>query len=402
MPGESILVINSGSSSLKMSLYENVVGRLKLLYDVLAEHIDQPCGKMTIKDASGVLMRTENLVFKTQREANERAATWLRELSLPRISAIGHRIVHGGPNLIHHQLISPDVIVELRRSVDFAPLHMPIAIDLIESCLRTYQSVPQFACIDTVFHANLPEAARHLPIPQNLFNEGIRRYGFHGLSYESIVHQLGKDLPARLVVAHLGSGASLAAIRAGKSVDTTMGLTPTGGIPMATRSGDIDPGVLLYLLRVKKLNGAELENIFDHHAGLLGLSGTTGDMRELEAASDKSDNRAELAIEIFCKSVQKTVGAYAAVLSGIDMLVFTGGIGENDPKIRIRICQDLGFLGIELDCLSNQESRSVISTESSVVSVRVIRALEDEQIAYHTLLLMRDDVVFRNEINLQH
>jgi acetate kinase len=339
---ESILVINTGSSSLKCGIYAPENGREKLLFGDSADGIAP--------------------------QALDRAVEWLSNRGQP--CAIGHRVVHGGPRLLAHQRITPAVVAELRDSLHFAPLHIPAALQLIEKAAKSYPEVPQFACFDTVFHRNMPETAARFPIPRPLFEEGVRRYGFHGISYESIVHQLGRSLPSRAVIAHLGSGASLVALKDGQSVDTTMAFTPTGGIPMATRSGDLDPGVLLYLLRVKQMNVASLEEMLNHESGLKALSGTSGDMRELEAAADAGDRKAQLAIDIFCISIRKTVAAYAAVLGGLDLLVFTGGIGEHSARIRAGVCEGLQFLGIP--------------------RVEVLPSQEDVQIARHARVLLRE------------
>ena len=264
----------------------------------------------------------------------------------------------------------------MRACLHFAPIHIPIALQLIERAERAYPDVPQFACFDTAFHRSMPESAARIPLPPELFEEGIRRYGFHGLSYESIVYQLGENLPSRTVIAHLGSGASLVAVKDGRSVDTTMALTPAGGIPMATRSGDLDPGVLLYLLRVKQMQADALEELLNHDSGLKALSGGRGDMRDLESAADAGDGKAQLAIEVFCASIRKAIAAYAAVLGGLDMLVFAGGIGEHSSRIRSSVCEGLQFLGISSD------------QESSRVRVRVVPSQEDRQIARHCRALL--------------
>jgi acetate kinase len=221
-------------------------------------------------------------------------------------------------------------------------------------------------------------------LPRPLFDEGIHRYGFHGLSYESIVYQLGAELPSRTVIAHLGNGASLAAVKDGRSVDTSMGLTPTGGIAMATRSGDLDPGVLLYLMRVKKMNADSLEHLLNRESGLTGISAGKSDMRDLESAAASGDQKAQIAIEIFCSDIRKAVAAYAAVLGGLDMLVFSGGIGENSAPVRSGVCSGLGFLGVSLDPAGNQSNLSKISTQGSKVQVRIVISQEDLQIARHS------------------
>jgi acetate kinase len=388
-----ILVINTGSSSLKFGLYTRQAGEERPLLDGLADGIGRASGKLQLKDSNGRTLRSEDLKSASQADALGRAAQWLAEFSKEKPAAIGHRVVHGGPRLLTHQQITPAVIDELKACVHFAPLHIPAALQLIEKSQQAYPNLPQFACFDTAFHTTMPETATRFPLPRNLFEEGIHRYGFHGLSYESIVHQLGKDLPSRTVMAHLGSGASLAAVRDGRSVDTSMGLTPTGGIPMATRSGELDPGVLLYLLRVKNMNVDSLEKMLNHDSGLLGLSGGPADMRELEKSANDGDRKAQLAIEIFCLAIRKYIAAYSAVLGGLDMLVFSGGIGEHSALVRGSVCNGLKFLGLDLDRAdldeaANQKPVSVISGPNSKVSVRVVESQEDEQIARHCRTLM--------------
>lgn len=389
MPDGSILVINTGSSSLKFGLYAEQNDDERQLLDGLADGVGRAASQIELKDAQGRVLQSEKIAVGSHGEAFERAAGWLAQLSSEQPVAIGHRVVHGGPHLVAHQRITPAVLDELRGCVHFAPLHIPLAIELIEQADRVYPSVPQFACFDTAFHSTIPEATARFAIPRNLFNEGIRRYGFHGLSYESVVHQLGRELPSRTVIAHLGNGASLAAVRNGRSVDTTMGLTPTGGIPMATRSGDLDPGVLLFLMRVKQLNADLLESLLNHDSGLTALSGGKSDMRDLEAAADKGDHQAQLAIEVFCTSIRKVIAAYAAVLGGLDMLVFAGGIGEHSAPVRSSVCGGLAFLGVSIDAASNQLHRVTISAGGSKVCVRIIAAEEDVQIARHCRALMR-------------
>lgn len=368
MPDSSILVINTGSSSLKLGLYVEQDGDEQLLVDGLADGVGRSSGKLELSDASGHVLRSESRKFDTQQDALSQASSWLAELSEGMPCAIGHRLVHGGPRLVAHQPITPEVLKELRECVHFAPLHIPVALELIEAAERAYPRVPQFACFDTAFHSTIPEAAARFALPRELYDEGIRRYGFHGLSYESIVRQLGRDLPSRTVIAHLGSGASLAAVRDGRSVDTTMGLTPTGGIPMATRCGDLDPGVLLYLLRRKQASADSLEELLNRESGLKALSGGKADMRDLESAADGGDVEARLAIEIFCASIRKVIASYAAVLGGLDMLVFAGGIGEHSARARGEVCRGLDFLGISADALGK---------------VRVVASQEDRQIARH-------------------
>jgi acetate kinase len=389
MADEPILVINSGSSSLKFGLYVQRNGEEQAVLDGLADGIGRGSGKLELKDAQGTL-RSEPMRFASEDEALDHASRWLADFSQIHPVAVGHRVVHGGPHLVAHQLITPAVLAELRNCVHFAPLHIPTALRLIAAAERSYPQLPQFACFDTAFHTTIPEVASRFALPRPLFDEGIHRYGFHGLSYESIVYQLGAGLPTRTVIAHLGNGASLAAVKDGRSVDTSMGLTPTGGIPMATRSGDLDPGVLLFLLRVKKMNADSLEHMLNRESGLMGISAGKSDMRDLESAASGGDQKAQIAIDMFCASIRKVIAAYGAVLGGLDVLVFAGGIGEHSARVRSSVCEGLSFFGISLDGTSNQSNASTISSNGSKVGVRIVQSQEDLQIARHSRALLRN------------
>jgi acetate kinase len=388
MPQNLILVINTGSSSLKFGLYAEQEGEERPLFDGVAEGVGQGRGKLELRDADGHVLRSDTLSFASQGDAFDCASRWLVDVSSTEPSAIGHRVVHGGPKLVAHQQITPGLLAELKACIHFAPLHIPVAIELIERAGRGHPNVPQFACFDTAFHRTIPESAARFAIPRKLYDEGIRRYGFHGLSYESIVHQLGEDLLGRTVIAHLGNGSSLAAVKNGRCVDTSMGLTPTGGIPMATRSGDLDPGVLLYLQREKQMNADSLEQMLTRDSGLTALSGGKGDMRDLEAAAAVSDQAAQLAIEVFCTAVRKTIAAYSAVLGGLNLLVFTGGIGEHSARVRGEVCHGLQFLGASVDKVCNEQHRPTISSDDSKILLRVVSSQEDRQIARHCRVLM--------------
>jgi acetate kinase len=375
----TILALNSGSSSLKFGLYH--VGSLKaeMLMSGEAEAIGEAGAKFHAIDSSGDILTSETTPIGSQEDAVGRIGKFLVDGKFPMASAVGHRVVHGGPNLLRHCVIDDDVLSQLKEAIPFAPLHIPSALAVIRFARTNFPNRPQIACFDTSFHADLPEVASTLPVPKTLRSEGIRRYGFHGLSCESIVHQLAGNLPGRLIVAHLGNGASVTAIRNGKSIDTSMGLTPTGGVIMGTRTGDLDPGILLYLIREKKLDAEELEDLVDHQSGLLGISNLSSDMRRLhQAASSNVDAR--LAIEMFCYSVRKQIAAMIAALGGIDMVVFTGGIGENDEVARAMICEGLSWIGI-----GQAETRSWTGRDRIPDSkVCVLPSEEDEQIARHT------------------
>ena len=390
MPAEPILVVNTGSSSLKLGLYVERKGDESLVFDGLADGIGQSSGTLVLRDDQGRTVRSDRLVSSTQDSAFQEVVGWLREVSRDEPRAIGHRIVHGGPHLVTHQIITPQVLAELQRCVHFAPLHIPMSLELIKEATRAYPGVPQFACFDTSFHRTLPEAASRFALPRELFDKGIRRYGFHGLSYESIVHALGAELRSRTAMAHLGGGSSLAAIRDGRSVDTSMGLTPTGGVPMATRSGDLDPGVLLFLMSAHQAAPDSLEGMLNKESGLKAISAGEADMRALEKAGAAGDQPAELAIEIFSTAIAKYIAGYAVVLGGLEMVVFAGGIGEHSAVVRREVCRRLGFLGIALDEGRNQQNSGTISTETSAVVLRIVPSEEDRQIARHTRRLMRD------------
>jgi acetate kinase len=392
---DAILVINSGSSSLKVGQFvhsgpESADERPLLLAS--ATGIGQAEGKLSVTDGDGhSLPGTDSTHdYKSQSEALAAIAERLAAEHGASPVAIGHRIVHGGVHLTAHQKITPAVLKTLEQAVHFAPLHIPGSLELIKQTEKLYPGVPQFACFDTAFHQTLPEQAWRLPIPAKYSEAGVRRYGFHGLSYESIVYQLRAEgeIPRRLIVAHLGSGSSLAAIREGKSIDTTMGLTPTGGIPMATRTGDIDPGVLIYLARTAGLSTDELEHLVNQDCGLNAISDGLSDMQKLEQAGTRP---AELAVEIFAVAVAKAIAALSVSLEGLDLLVFTGGIGEHGAPFRAQVMERLAWLGLALDPKANGGHSSGISAPGSKAAVRVLPAQEDLQIARHCRRLLSSD-----------
>jgi len=381
-----VLALNSGSSSLKFGLFSAQGEDVRSLCTGAVEGIGSDSGRFWIRSAEGKSLADKSQPVAGQQEAVHSVAHSLENLPYPKPVAIGHRIVHGGPKLRDHQLITPSVLKELKAAVDFAPLHLPIALALIRQAQHHFPGVPEFACFDTAFHRTLPESASHFALPQKFWDAGVRRYGFHGLSCESILHTLGGNVPTRMIVAHLGSGASITAIANGASVDTTMGLTPTGGIVMATRTGDLDPGVLLHILQTSDTTAEELEKLLDKESGLLGISGIAGGMRELHQAPENP--AAQLAIEIFSRSAKKAIGGFIAILGGLDLLVFTGGIGEHDAAVREQICSGLEPLGILLDPLKNQSGVQTISANSSRARVFVLESQEDQQIARHTFRLL--------------
>jgi len=377
---DAILSVNSGSSTLKFGLFVNDGADERPLATGAADGIGKPAGKLEILNSDGAILHSDETPIESQQVAATRIGATLRKLGFPEPIAIGHRIVHGGPRLRDHTRITPDVIAALEAAVHFAPVHIPTALVLIRHVSEIFPDMPQFACFDTAFHKTLPEKAYHYPLPRKYLEQGVQRYGFHGLSYASIVHQLGSDLKPRTVVAHLGNGASLAAIRDGKSIDTSMGLTPTGGIPMSTRTGDLDPGVLLYIRRTEGLSGDDLENLLNHQSGLQALGGSN-DMRELQKSAANGSEAAALAIDIFCTAIAKTVAAFAVSLGGLEMLVFAGGIGEHSAQVRIGVCERLALLGVGLDATRNAASEPILSTGSSHVVVRIVPAQEEIQMA---------------------
>jgi acetate kinase len=281
--------------------------------------------------------------------------------------------------------ITPGLLDDLKKISSYDPEHLPEEIKLIEVFSRHYASLAQIACFDTSFHTSMPKVAKSLSIPRRYFDMGIRRYGFHGLSYSYLMEELDKATSSKaskekIILAHLGNGASLAAIKDGKSIDTSMSFTPTAGIPMSTRTGDLDPGVAWYLIQEEKLSAKQFNHLINHESGLLGVSETNSDMREL-IKLQTTDNRAAEAVELFCYQTKKWIGSYAAALGGLDILVFSGGIGENAPEVRERICSDLGFLGIELDEKRNSNNEAIISADHCRVTVRVIKTNEELMIA---------------------
>lgn len=376
-----VLAFNSGSSSLKVGVYSIGDGKEEVLATAAAEALGSKSGRAWVRQGQQFLWK-EDRSFRTAEEAAEFLTDVLREHSLPPPNVIGHRVVHGGPRLREHRQIAPEVLQELEAATAFAPIHVPPALAVIRFAAKNFPDVPQVACLDTAFHRTLPEYTARFPLPERFWQTGIRRYGFHGLSCESIVHVLGQNLANKTVVAHLGNGASVTAIQKGRSIETTMGLTPTGGVMMGTRSGDLDPGLLLHLLRDQAYTAEQLDQLLNHEAGLLGVSGESSDMRSLLEAS-ASHAGARLAVEMFSYQVRKAAGAMAAALGGLELLVFTGGIGEHAAAVRAAICTGLDHLGIELDAKANAEHADIISTSRGCCTVRVIPSDEDMQIARH-------------------
>ena len=391
-----VLVLNSGSSSIKFSVYEASDGQRQKLHEGAVDGIGTDQGSFWIKDAAGKKLVDQSPALPTRAEAFALVAGALHSADFPAPAAIGHRMVCGGPTVQDNQRITPELIDEMERYTAFAPLHTPIACYIMREALRLFPGVPNFVCLDSYFHRTMPEVARHMPIPEEYSEMGVRRYGAHGISYESIVYQLQPNVPQKLIVAHLGNGASISAIRNGKCLDTSMGLTPTGGIISGTRTGDIDPGVLLFILRkicetaTSASDAADkLETVASKKSGLLGVSGLSNDMRDLREAIKAGNAKARLAVDKFTWTIARWIGSYVAELDGLDMLVFTGGIGENDIASRAEICDGLGTLGIVIDpSRNNVRGASVISDENSPVTVRVIPPAEDLMIVNHVVRLL--------------
>jgi len=380
-----ILCINCGSSSLKFALYQ-LADDERLVAKGEVDRIGIPGTSIKVLDGSGATLRDGPFESSRLDEIVGAIFAGLEQFHLPRPSAVGHRIVHGGPDHTAPELVTPAVLTALREVVPFVPLHLPGEIAAIEAISVRFPKLPQVVCFDTAFHRTMPEIATRFPMPRELWDAGVRRYGFHGLSYEYIVNVLGVQSRSRVIIAHLGNGASLAAVRDGKSVDTTMGFTPTGGFMMGTRSGDLDPGLILYLLREKGYDAKQLDEAVNRAAGLLGVSALSSDMRTLK---ESRDPRAELARQMFCYQLRKQIGAMAAVLEGIDTLVFTGGIGEHDADVRWEVCRGLRHLGIEIDRQRNATNGEPISSAGSKCLVRVIPTNEDLVIVRHTRAIMR-------------
>lgn len=375
-----ILCLNGGSSSLKFALFR--MGEEEaLLARGAVESIGLPEGRFWLQDRAGHKSAQAGRVA-SHRDAAERVFAGLEAQRIPSPDGIGHRIVHGGIRWTKPQQVDQRLIADLRRLIPLAPLHLPSELEVVQAAMEHFPAVPQVVCFDTAFHRKLPEIAQRFPLSRNLWEEGIRRYGFHGLSYEYVLAALGPLAAGRTVIAHLGNGASLVAVKDGRPLDTTMGLTPIGGVMMGTRSGDLDPGVLLYLMRERCYEAERLDRVVQREAGLLGVSQISSDMKTLLERRE-FDARASEAIAMFCYSIRKNVGALAAVLDGLDTLVFTGGIGERASAVRWEICEGLGHLGVALDARSNDAHGATISSAGSPCTVRVVATDEDLMIARH-------------------
>ncbi len=373
-----VLTINGGSSSIKFALFTADASPRRLLTGTV-ERVGLPGGPPDY----------EHAVARMFDQLDER-------FGLATVAAVGHRIVHGGPRYSQPETITQEVLDELERIIPLDPLHLPGEIELIEALRRRLPNAPQVACFDTAFHHDMPRVAQQLPIPRRYEAAGVRRYGFHGLSYAYLMEELArldaKAARGRVVLAHLGAGASMAAVRGGQCVDTTMGFTPTAGLVMASRTGDIDPGLLVYMIRNEGMNADQLEDLVNRRSGMAGVSEGNPDMRDL-LARQAGDPRAAEAVALFCYHARRWIGAMTAALGGLDALVFAGGIGENAAEVRSRICADLGFLGVRLDEKRNAANEGLISADGSAALARVIRTDEESMIVRTVVRLLGDRLV---------
>jgi acetate kinase len=382
---DCILTVNGGSSSIKFALFE-VGDSLQRILAGSIDRIGMPEATFVVKGLDKTDNFTRPVTAVNHAEAVGVLMDWIEErIRRGELTAVGHRVVHGGPKYSEPQRITPEMVAELHDLQPFDPDHLPEEILLTEAFHHRFPNLAQVACFDTAFHHNMPRVAQLFPIPRRYEAKGIRRYGFHGLSYAFLMEELARmagpqAARGRVILAHLGNGASLAAVHEGKSMDTSMGLTPTAGVPMSTRSGDLDPGLVWYLARTEKITAKKFNEMVNFQSGLLGISETSSDMQDL-LGRETTDVRAAEAVALFCYQVKKWIGAYAAALGGLETLVFAGGIGENAPIIRARICDGLGFLGIELEQKRNLASAAVISTETGRVVVRVMHTDEEWMIA---------------------
>lgn len=391
----SVLALNGGSSSIKFALYQMGDPPTRGLHGKV-DRIGSPGTTLAFNDPAGNQQDSRGIGELDDRAAAKFLFDWLEQLvGLASITAVGHRIVNGGASYKEPQRVTREMLDQLRRISAYAPEHLPSEINLIDLIDERMPGLPQVACFDTGFHRDMPRVAKILPIPRRFAAKGVERYGFHGLSYAFLMEELARVAGAevaqgRVILAHLGNGASLAAVRGGRSIDTSMGFTPAAGVPMSTRSGDLDPGLVLYLAQSEHMTAEQFHQMVNHQSGLLGVSETSSDLRDL-LGREANDARAAEAVALFCYQVRKWIGAFAAALGGLDTLVFAGGIGENAPVVRARICDGLRFLGIELNDARNTANASLISADAGAVAVRVIRTDEELMIAKSvTRLFARD------------
>jgi len=379
-----VLTINGGSSSIKFALYQNDSSFKRVLHGKI-DRIGLSDSKLSYIEENENRIETLNLEARNHKSTADFLMDWLDyKVDFSTINGVGHRIVFGMQHL-KPEIITRELLDELYRFSSFDPDHLPVEIDLIETFRKRYPNLPQVACFDTTFHSGMPRVAKLIPVPRRFDEKGIQRYGFHGLSYTYLMEELSrvagtKSANGRVILAHLGNGASMAAVREGKSIDTSMGFTPAAGMAMGSRPGDLDPGVAWYILNSEHLSTEQFNHLINHESGLLGISEISSDMRDLLKV-ESDDIRAAEAVELFCYQAKKWIGAFAAALGGLDTLVFAGGMGENSPIIRSRICRGLEFLGIEIDENRNTKNDPLIATEKATVAVRIIHTDEEQMIA---------------------
>jgi acetate kinase len=386
----AILAVNAGSSSLKLACF-NVTGtKRKRTFGAVVERLGSDAPRATVERDG----RREQSVLSAKPDARA-LAQWVSQIvPLTELDAIGHRLVHGGASFRAPVRVTQEISRALRALVPIDPGHMPVELDLLDALTALRPGLPQIACFDTAFHAGMPRVARLLPLPRRYFTRGIQRFGFHGLAFESVVEELARraapaTLPARIVLAHLGSGSSLCALRDGRSLETTMAFTPVSGVTTSTRSGDLDAGLVAYLLREERLDASAFEQLVTHESGLLGLSETSADVRDL-LARRSSDERAADALAVYCHGVKKALGACMALLGGLDALAFSGGVGEHASEIRAEICAGLGELGITLDAAANAANAGVISASDARVTTHVVKADEEAMLARAASALLEE------------
>lgn len=379
-----VLTINGGSSSIKFALYQIEDCLIQLLYGEV-ENIGTKNAKLNSTQTITNQKSSVKITASDPDAATNFLIEWLdKQDGFNAVKAIGHRIVFGQQHT-KPELITPELLAELKMIGAYDPEHLPGEIKLIEVFAKRYPALAQIACFDTSFHTTMPPVAKLLPIPRRYRDKGVQRYGFHGISYAYLMEELdrlagSRTAQGKVILAHLGSGASVAAVKEGKSIDTSMGFTPASGLPMTTRTGDLDPGVAWYFMQIEKLTPQQFNHLINHESGLLGVSETSADIREL-IKREATDSRAADAVELFCYQTKKWIGSFAAALGGLDTLVFSGGIGEHEAAIRKRICFGLQFLGIELDETRNNKNENIISTDESKIPVYVIKTNEEIMIA---------------------
>lgn len=387
-----ILTVNGGSSSLKFALFQEADPPVPVTRGMI-DRIGLPDSVLVVNDAAAQRLERQTVNVPDYRACVGVLIDWLEcQIDMKRLRAVGHRVVHGGMMYSRPEPVTPRMLEELRRISPYDPEHMPSEISVIEAFSRRYPTLPQIACFDTAFHRGMPRVASLLPIPRRYEQLGLQRYGFHGLSYAFLMRELSRigkpgEANGRIILAHLGNGASMTAVKDGKSIETTMGFTPASGMPMSRRSGDLDPGIVSYLARTEGMSADRFHQMVNTESGLLGVSEISSDMRDLLKA-EQNDSRAVDAIALFCYQAKKWIGALAAALGGLDTLVFSAGVGERSPVIRARICAGLEFLGITLDPTHNERDAAVISKERSAVTVRVIRTDEEREIVESVVRLL--------------